>query len=120
QSLAVAAEALYLLNLLLLPGLAFMVLLWLYSKHGKTAPPLARCHLRQTLAASLWAGVLLIAVNGLILALGGYHAPGTWVVLVLYFVTCHAALVLLGVLGVAKAMAGQPYRYPLLGRPCDM
>lgn len=119
QSLAVAAEALYLVNLLLLPGLAFMALLWLYSKHGNTAPPLARCHLRQTLAASLWAGVLLIVANGLILALGGYAASGTWVVLVLYFVTCHAALVLLGVLGLAKAMAGQPYRYPLLGRPCD-
>lgn len=118
-TLAVAAEALYLTNLLLLPGLAFLALLWLYRKHSRTAPPLARCHLRQTLAASLWAGVLLIVANGLILALGGYAASGTWVVLVLYFVTCHAALVLLGVLGLAKAMAGQPYRYPLLGRPCD-
>lgn len=119
QSLAVMAEALYLVNLLLVPGVAFGILLWLYRKHSRTAPALARCHLRQTLAGSLWAGVLLIAANGLILALGGYAAPGTWVVLVLYFVTCHATLVLLGVLGLAKAMAGQPYRYPLLGRPCD-
>ncbi len=119
QTLATAAESLYLVNLLLVPGVAFALLLWMYCKHIGTAPALARCHLRQTVAGSVWAGVLLIAANGLILALGGYHAPGTWVILVLYFVSCHAALVLLGVLGLAKAMAGQPYRYPLIGRPCD-
>ncbi|MBI5042161.1 MAG: hypothetical protein HZB57_13450 [Gammaproteobacteria bacterium] len=118
-ALAITAEVLYLANLLLLPGLAFVVLWVLYRRHGKTAPPLARCHLRQTVAASLWAGVLLILVNGLIVALGGYHAPATWVILILYFTTCHASLVLLGVLGLSKALAGQRYRYPLLGRACD-
>lgn len=118
--LAVTAEALYLVNLLLVPGVAFAVLLVIYLRRSETAPPLARCHLHQTVFASLWAGVLLVAVNGLILALGGYDAPDTWVILVLYFTTCHATLVLLGVLGLAKAMAGQPYRYPLIGRPCEM
>jgi uncharacterized Tic20 family protein len=118
--LAVTAEVLYLVNLLLLPGLAFAVLLLLYRKHRHSGPALARCHLRQTVAGSVWAGVLLVLVNGLILALGGYHAAGTWVILVLYFTTCHACLVLLGVLGLSKAMAGQQYRYPLLGRPCDV
>lgn len=119
-SLAVTAEALYLVNLLLVPGVAFAILVVLYLRRSGTAPPLARCHLRQTLFASLWAGVLLVAVNGLILALGGYDASNTWVILVLYFTTCHATLVLLGMLGLAKAMAGQPYRYPLIGRPCEM
>ena len=119
QSLAVAAEALYLVNLLLVPALAFAALLVLYARHRHTAPPLARCHLQQTVIGTVWAGVLLIAVNALILALGGYSAPSTWVVLVLYFVSCHGALVLVGVLGLAKAMAGQPYRYPLIGRPCE-
>ncbi len=113
--LAITAEVLYLLNLLLLPGLAFVVLLYLYRKHLHTAPPLSRCHLRQTVTGSVWAGVLLILANGLILALGGYQAPATWVILILYFTTCHASLVLLGVLGLSKAMAGQCYRYPLLG-----
>lgn len=115
MQLAVLSEVLYLLNLLVLPGLAFVALLWLYWRYVKTAPRLARCHLRQTLSGSLWAGVLLIFVNGLILALGGYHTPSTWVILILYFVTCHASLVLLGVLGLSKAMAGQDYRYPLIG-----
>jgi hypothetical protein len=118
QSLAVAAEVLYLINLLLVPGIAFLALAWLYRKHVHTAPPLARCHLRQTLFGSLWAGVLLVAVNAAIIVLGGYRAPYTWVVVVLYVLTCHASLVLFGTLGLAKAMAGRFYRYPLIGVRC--
>jgi hypothetical protein len=118
EGLAIAAESLYLVNLLLAPGIAFTILVWLYVRHVRRAPPLARCHLRQTLSASLWAGVLLIAVNAAILLLGGYDAPNTWVVIVLYFTTAHATLVLFGALGLAKAMAGKPYSFPLVGRPC--
>ena len=118
QTVAIVAETLYLLNLLLLPVAAFVLLLWLYRKHLRNAPPLARCHLRQTLSASLWAGVLLVFANVAIFALGGYRAPYTWVIVVLYFTTAHASLVLLGTLGLAKAMAGKPYVYPLIGRPC--
>jgi hypothetical protein len=116
--LAVAAESLYLVNLLLAPGLAFAVLVWLYLRRVNTAPPLARCHLRQTLSASLWAGALLIAANAAIIVLGGYTAPYTWVVAVLSFLCCHAALVMFGALGLAKALAGKSYRYPLIGRAC--
>jgi hypothetical protein len=115
QGLAVAAETLYLVNLLLVPGIAFVILLYLYFRHRTTAQALALGHLQQTVAASLWAGLLLILVNGLILWLGGYDRASTWMVLLLYFVSCHAALVLLGVVGLARAMAGKPYRYPLIG-----
>jgi hypothetical protein len=117
-TLATVAEALYILNLLLFPVVAFVLLLWLYRKHIRSAAPLARCHLRQTLSASLWAGVLLVLANVAIFAFGGYRAPSTWVIVVLYFTTAHASLVLLGTLGLAKAMAGRPYIYPLIGRPC--
>lgn len=116
--LAVAAESLYLANLLIAPGLAFVILAWLYFKRTRSASPLARCHLRQTVSASLWAAALLIVANAVIIVLGGYDAPYTWVVVVLYFTCCHSALVLFGALGLAKAMAGRPYRYPLIGRPC--
>lgn len=118
QSLAVTAESLYLVNLLLLPGAAFIVLLVLYIRHIGQAPPLARCHLEQTLFASLWAGILLIAANGAILLLGGYDAGYTWVVLVLYFTAVHTTLVILGTLGLARAMAGKPFEYPLVGKKC--
>jgi hypothetical protein len=112
---AVQAEALYLLNLLLLPGLAFVGLLWLVHRHADSPSELVRCHLKQTLVASLWAGVLLTAVTLAILLLGGLLVPATWVVLILYFTCCHAALVLLGIVGLSRAMAGTLYRYPLIG-----
>lgn len=38
QRLAVLAQALYLGNLLVAPGLAFAVLLWLWFKHKDSAP----------------------------------------------------------------------------------
>ena len=119
QSLAITAEALYLINLLLVPGVAFLVLLFLYWRYIGTAPALARCHLRQVVTVSLWAGGLLVAVNAVIILIGGYDSPYTWLVVVIYFTTFHATLVLLGTVGLAKAMAGQNYRYPLIGRPCD-
>lgn len=119
QGLAVAAEALYLANLMLLPGLAFLILVGLYWRHRRSAPPLARCHLRQTVSASLWAGAMLVIANLAIVLLGGYRAANTWVVVILYFTLCHSTLVLLGMIGVAKALAGKNYVYPLIGRTCD-
>lgn len=118
QTLAVIAESLYLVNLLLLPGIAFMALVVIYLQKFKLAAPLARCHLQQTLSASLWAGVLLIIANGVILSFGGYEAAYTWVVVVLYFTVVHTTLVILGTVGLAKAMAGKPFEYPLVGRKC--
>ncbi len=114
--LATAAEGLYLANLLLAPGLAFLLLLWLWRGRA-AAPPLAASHLGQTVAGSLWAGALLVVANGLILLLGGYQGPHVWVVVITYFTTCHSALVVFGAYGLAKAMAGQCWRYPLIGRP---
>jgi hypothetical protein len=111
----VQAEALYLVNLLLAPGLAFVLLLVLFRRHRDSADPLTRCHVRQAFAASVVAGLLLAGVPALIALVGDLEQPGTWMALLLYFVCCHAALVLLGVLGLARALAGKPYTYPLLG-----
>ena len=115
QGLAVAAESLYLINLLLLPGLGFLLLLGLYFRCRSSASPLALVHLRQTVSASLWAGALLIVANLLIIALGGYDSGWTWVVVILYFTTAHTTLIVLGIVGLARALAGQAFRYPLVG-----
>ncbi len=112
---AVFAEALYLVNLLLAPGLAFVLLLLLFRRHRDSANALVRGHVRQAFAASLAAGLLLVAVPALIALGGDLGQPGTWTVLLLYFVCAHALLVMLGVLGLARALAGKPYTYPLLG-----
>ena len=118
RTLAIAAEALYLFNLLLAPGLAFVILLVLYFRYRYIAAPLAACHMRQTISASIWAGIILVVINLLIVALGGYEREWTWVIAILYFTVCHATLVLLGALGLASAINGKVYRYPLIGRSC--
>lgn len=116
QGTAVLAESLYLANLLLLPGLAFVVLAVLFLRRRRAAPPLAAAHLDQTFAGSVWAGMLLVAVNLLIIVLGGYHGPAVWTLVIIYFTVCHSSLVLLGMFGLSKAMAGQCFRFPLVGR----
>ncbi|MCG6862195.1 MAG: hypothetical protein LJE70_13110 [Chromatiaceae bacterium] len=115
--LAITAEALYLANLLLIPVIAFIVLAVLFMRCDKDTPPLAAAHVNQVFSASLWAGILLVVVNGLILLTGGYKGVLTWTLAIIYFTVCHSTLVLLGVIGLAKAMAGQCWRFPLVGRP---
>ena len=119
QELAVIAEALYLINLMIVPGVGFLGIAWLWFTKRKTAPALARCHLDQVFFASLWAGLLLIVANAAIIFLGGYDTPYTWVVAILYFTTCHPTLIFFGALGLSRALSGKPYRFPLIGRPCD-
>ncbi len=114
-SLAVLASSLYLLNLLLLPGLAFAVLVWLWATRRSNASAVDRSHLDNAVRGSLLAGVMLAGVSLLILALGGFGQAATWVALILYVVTIHAALVLVGVLMLVKALAAQPFRFPLVG-----
>jgi len=119
QNLAVLAEALYLINLLLLPGIAFAVLFWLWLRNKASAPALARQHLKQTTFVSLYGGILIVALTGLFLLLGGLHWEWTWVLVIMYFTCIHSTLVMFGMFGLAKALAGQAWRYPLIGPAVD-
>lgn len=116
--LAVIAESLYLINLLLAPGLAFLLLVIMWRRNPD-APALARCHFRQTLITSLWAGGLLGLFSAFVIVVAGYEFAHTWLFVLLYFTTFHSMFVLLGMLGLAKAMAGKPYRYPIFGVSCN-
>jgi len=119
QTLAIWAESLYLCNLLLVPGICFALLLWLYLKQRDTAPSLALCHLKQAVSGSVSAALLLVVVTVTVIMLSDYKSEATWVVVITYFVCFHTTLVMLGMVGLAKAMAGQKFVYPLIGRPCD-
>ena len=113
--LAVAAESLFLVNLMIAPGLAFLVLVALWWRHRNSAPALARNHLQQTVVASLWGGGMLVGVSVTIFLLGGFDNPWSWVVGVIYFVSFHAMLILFGVIGLNHAMLDRPYRFPIIG-----
>ncbi|MBL7000822.1 MAG: hypothetical protein ISR73_13235 [Gammaproteobacteria bacterium] len=115
--LAIAAESLYLVNLLLLPGLAFALLLLLYLRERNRVSPFTLSHLQQTISASIWAGILLFLMSLLIVLLGGVDGPYTWVIVIVYFTMAHSTFILLGMVGLIKALAGQCWKFPLIGRP---
>lgn len=114
QNLAIAAQSLYLANLLILPGIAFLGLFWLWKVNANAAP-LARNHLRQTLFVSLWGALLLAVSSTVFIAFGGLQSGWTWVAVILYFTCIHSTLVVFGMFGLARAMAGRPFRFPLIG-----
>ena len=115
RDLAIIAESLYLANLLLVPGICFAILFWLWLKHKVTASPLARQHLKQTTFVSLYGGLMIFTLSAIVIALGGLEWEWTWVMVIMYFTCIHSTLVMFGMFALAKAMAGQPWRYPLIG-----
>jgi hypothetical protein len=114
--LALLAASLYLVNLLLLPGLGYLVLGWLYLKHrNRDDRPLGNIHLREAFNASTWGGGLIFATL-LIFWVGGIDSSSSWVYAIIYFTIIHSTFILLGVLALARAFAAEPYHYPLIGK----
>jgi hypothetical protein len=116
---AVLIESLYVANLLILPGLAFMALLYLFISRRDSLPALARSHLEQTMSACVWiAGMIIVGSTSIyMMRLNGVEDVTLWIIVVLVFTIMHASMVLLGILGLAKALAGKCYRFPVVGRP---
>ena len=117
KSLAITAESLFLVNLMLAPGLAFAALVLLYLLRVKGAGPLPANHLSQTVGVSVIGGVLLVVIIALILLLGGFDSGYTWMVVIFYFTFIHSSLIFMGVFGLVKALNGQHFVYPWIGKP---
>ncbi len=116
RKMAIIAESLYLLNLLILPGIAFLALVWMFIKYdNNNLIKISGCHLRQTFSASIWVGLLLVLVTWVMLSTMNHDSPYTWMIIIPYFVICHSVLVLLGIMGLAKALAGKKFHYPIIG-----
>jgi uncharacterized Tic20 family protein len=116
KSLAVTAQSLFLVNLMLAPGLAFVLLLLLYWFNRGRADALAMNHLSQAVGVSLVGGALIVVASAVFILLGGMDSGYTWMVVILYFTFIHSCLILMGVMGLVRAMAGQHYVFPLIGR----
>ncbi|HRD35329.1 MAG TPA: hypothetical protein PLR02_13875 [Rhodocyclaceae bacterium] len=113
--LAILAESLFLANLMIIPGLGFALLVALWFTKRGVATPLELNHLEQTVVTSLWGGAILVGVSAAIFVMGGFGNPVSWVVGIIYFTCFHASLILLGVLGLNRAILGKPWRFPILG-----
>src|SRR5690606_28786244 len=70
--LAVAAEALFLINLMILPviGFGLLMLLWLFKRNHPS--PLVRNHLQQTVTVSIYGGAILVGLSVAVFLLGGF------------------------------------------------
>ena len=118
---AVAGEGLYLLNLLF-PGLPLLVLAWLYFRKRKGISLYLNGHLIQPLIAGIISTCLFIIINLVAAVSGGYSSLDnlvsihSLVALEVYILLVALPFIVPGLLGLTKAMAGQSYRYPFLGR----
>lgn len=115
RSAAIKAQSLYLVNLTLLPGIAFLALWRMHALAKDTRRGFAGQHLHQAFVASVWAGGLLVVAVAALAMLGDLQRPGTWIAIVVYVICVHSMLVLAGVIALSRAMAGQSWRYPLIG-----
>lgn len=118
QTQAIKAELLYLLNISFLPVIAFLLLLKMHKQLNESSTALARSHIKQTINASIWAGLLMIGINGFILYFSGFNNIWSWLYVILYFTCIHSALIIFGVIGISKAQAGLFYAYPFIHRTC--
>lgn len=114
--LAIAAEAFYIVNMILAPGLGVVMLAALYAHcKRRKASTIALNHLRQTMFATLWAGAALAVSAFLLWYTGGYPSPYFWPILSVYFLAFHIPMSWLGIVGFGRALSGEHYRYPVIG-----
>lgn len=123
---AVICQSLYLANLLLLPGIFFLVLVYYYRQylqqkasnetldsHGGNSKIISRnlgigkIHLIRSIQLSVLAGILLVLVPLIVVYFTSQLQASIMVGLV-YFVTVHAGFVLLGMFNLSRAMAKKP------------
>ena len=108
NTLALLAEGLYLANLLVLPGLMLLVLIFVFFRHRNSPDHLGRCHLYQTLGMSGW-GLLMLGGGGTLLWFLLHNSSAGISMTLLYLIVIHTGFVLLGIIGLAKAISGQHF-----------
>ena len=114
SNIAILAEMLFLANLLLIPVVPFLVLFYLLRKHADRPDSIAYNHLRQTFIASIFAGVFIVIIAAIFYFFSSTSAAITWTVIITYLTCVHSVFVMLGIYGLAKAMAGQTVKFPLI------
>ena len=73
-------------------------------------------HLGQALAGALISTTLFILANLIIVLQGGYRSVTALIVFEVYFVVVVPIMLIPGLMALIKAMSGEPFRYPLIGR----
>ncbi|MDF1589336.1 MAG: hypothetical protein P1P93_09330 [Gammaproteobacteria bacterium] len=94
-----------LLNLTVLPVIGFIFLLFLYKQ--TQAQTIGRYYAVLGIKINLAAAIALIIVTGLMLLLGGFYSPWTWVFVISYFVFVHALFILVATWILVRSWTGK-------------
>ena len=105
---AILYQSLYLANLLLLPVISFLVLVWflvveLKAKNKISISRFSRVHLIRAIQLSVVAGVFLVIIP-LFFMLFTSQFSASLMFSIVYFVTFHALFILIGMFNLSRAM----------------
>ena len=97
-----------LLNLTILPVIGFIGLLLNYKK---TEPDtIDRYHTVLGIKINMIAAVVLFAVSALMILLGGFDSPWTWVYVISYFTLVHTIFIIIAVWALVRSWSGEKLR----------
>ena len=97
-----------LLNLTLLPVISFIVLILIYRK---TIPDtIDRYHALLGIKINVIAAAVLILVSVLMILLGGFNSPWTWVYVITYFTLVHTFFIILALWALVRAWSGDTFK----------
>lgn len=119
KRIAVFSEALYLVNLLL-PVIPFLFLLTLYFRHRQHESVVARNHLKQATTGATIATVVFIIANIVVMLFGGYKSITALITFEVYYIVFVPLFLIPGLFGLIRAMSGESYRFPLIGKYAEM
>lgn len=100
---AIIYQSLYLSNLLLVPALSFILLVY-YLYQDKALSNFSRIHLIRCIQISALAG-LLLGIAPIFYVFYSDQFDTSVILTLFYFVTLHAGFVLIGIFNLARAMS---------------
>ena len=93
-----------LLNLTILPLFSFIVLLLIYKKTSPDA--IDRYHATLGIKINVAAAAALFLVSAIMIVLGGFDSPWTWVYVISYFTLVHTAFIVFALWALVRAWSG--------------
>lgn len=103
-----------LLNLTFFPIISFIVLLIIYKK--TTIDSIDRYYVVLGIKTNLFAAVALFLVTAVMVLLGGFDSPWTWVYVISYFVFIHALFILFATWILARSWTGEKLKKSFLSK----
>ena len=93
-----------LLNLTILPVVSFIALLLIYRKTEPDA--IDRYHASLGIKINIIAAAVLFLVSALMIILGGFNSPWTWVYVISYFTIVHTLFIVIALWALVRAWSG--------------